>query len=205
MRLPNFTRFRIAVPVMFVALAASCSQQGGNGKPLTAVTASTGRPSVGVSLSPAPTQINTGRQTVRYDPCVQLGDGVIADAGFDPPSRKRDDSIHDNYSFIGCSFDHKQLIDRQSLTTRTLTVWSTNITLEEFRQRDGAKVHPITINGRDGLTTYDAPAAACAVELPGPDSTLYIGTSTSAPFTDERPCDRIETVATIIDAAVEKH
>ncbi|MEG8182575.1 DUF3558 family protein [Nocardia terpenica] len=188
-----------------VALASGCSGTGDGDGGHTAMTVSptaASRPSVSVSVKPMPTQSNQGRKAVSFDPCVQVGDATIAKSGFDPALRERSDQIRDSYSFVGCSFGHKESVNGQMLTVRTLTVWSTNITLDEFRSRDGANTSAIEVNGKDALISRTSADQSCSVETAGPDGALVVRNSVAGPLTSQNPCDGIQDVADVVDLAV---
>lgn len=152
-----------------------------------------------MSVKPAPTQDNPGRHPITVDPCARLGDDVITRAGYDPATRARADQIHSDYSFVGCTFDHKTT---EGLTARSLTVWSTNLSLDDFRHKPGYSYTPVTVAGHEAILHEEPPAHACYLEMPGPDGTFDISTSTG-PFTSEKPCDRIRDVAGIIASAAQ--
>ncbi|MFC9432986.1 DUF3558 family protein [Nocardia sp. NPDC057030] len=159
-------------------------------------------PSLAVSLPPAPTQHNQGRQEVKIDPCLQVDDQTVTRAGFDPKSRKRDDQIFDTYSIIGCKFDDKKQVDGQVVTARSLTVWSTNVSLDEFRTRESNSATTVKVGNNDAIK-YETPnAGACWVAMKDSDGVLNIRIGTNLPFTSEKPCDRIIETAEIISSAV---
>ncbi|TQF65592.1 DUF3558 domain-containing protein [Rhodococcus spelaei] len=112
---------------------------------------SSGPDGVSVSTVPsklvAPTQINdTGRPDVTFDPCLDLGDDTIRGLGVDPTTRKRDDSVFSTYAFLSCTFQSDLNIVRIS---------SSNITLQEYRDRFGAVAEPINVNGREAIMLRD--------------------------------------------------
>lgn len=191
--------------VPLVVLVASCSKTdsaGGSADETTTTTAA--QPSIAVSVKPAPTQSDQGRPPVTFDPCFKVGDALITKAGFDPATRKRDDGVHDSYSFIGCTFDHKESVDGVMRTTQTLSVWSTRVTLDEFRQKEGNVVTRTTVNGREAITYPKPQASACYLEMNAPDGVLDVRVSTSGTFTTVNPCDRIQDVAAAVETALPK-
>ncbi|WP_167472885.1 DUF3558 domain-containing protein [Nocardia arthritidis] len=186
-------------PLISIALLITgCSSSETENKSPSA--SSTPRPpSISVSVKPAPTQYNQGRQSINFDPCTNVSDTVVSQAGFDPSTRERDDEIHDTYSFIGCKFDHKEVVRGQNVPTRTLTISSTNITLDEFRKREGISATEIKVNGRDAITYNRPDAESCFIVMKTNDGSLDVQTSVSGPFTSEKPCDRIRDVAGLIE------
>ncbi|WP_253812602.1 DUF3558 domain-containing protein [Nocardia amikacinitolerans] len=157
-------------------------------------------PKLAVSVPPMPKQVNRGRQDVSFDPCVGIDDSLIVRSGFDPATRERDDLIFDDYSFIGCEFNHKEDIRGQKLPVRSISIWSTNITLDEFRQREGENLRDLTVDGRASIQYTKS--SACYIAIQSLDGVLNLSVSTSAPFTEERPCDRIVEIAQTIAPAL---
>ncbi|WP_225728617.1 MULTISPECIES: DUF3558 domain-containing protein [unclassified Nocardia] len=183
------------------AVLAGCDRAGSAKEPSQTETATT-RPSLAVSVAPPPAQVSTGRTDVKHDPCSELPDAAVSSAGFDPSTRARADQIHDSYAFIGCTFAHKEQIRGQLLTTSNLTVSSTNITLDEFRAREGANARAIKINGRDAITYQKNNAEACYITMTGPDGTIDVGKSVNGAFTNEPPCQRIDEIAKTIEESL---
>ncbi|WP_329414661.1 DUF3558 domain-containing protein [Nocardia vinacea] len=188
-----------------VAAAAVALVLGGCGDSATtnapsSSAATTTRPSIAVSVPPVPSQYNQGRQRVEFDPCVAIDDETVLQTGFDPATRERNDFISDGYSFIGCKFDHKEDVRGQKLAVRSMAIWSTNITLDEFRGREGGGASEIKVGNRVAITYRKSDT--CYVAMQSPDGVLNLRTSTNAAFTAERPCDRISEVAEIIESVL---
>ncbi|WP_246350029.1 DUF3558 domain-containing protein [Nocardia barduliensis] len=159
---------------------------------------------IAAPVDEAPVQHNHGRNEVRFDPCARIDDDTIVAAGFDPSTRKRNDFIFDAYSFIGCGFDHKENIRGQILTVSSLTVWSTNVSLEEFRDRYAKSSESAQVGGRAALQyrSTEAHSGSCGMVIGFADAVLDVSISTNAAFTSERPCDRIDQVASTIESAL---
>ncbi|MGQ4600542.1 DUF3558 family protein [Nocardia sp. R6R-6] len=188
---------------MIALLVAGC----GNSVPDTGSAGSetsTSQPSLAVPVSPAPSQVNKGRGAVEYDPCLKLDDTTVFRAGFDPSTRARADQIYDTYSFIGCKFAHKEQVRGVSVVMRFLTVSATNITLDEFRNREGSNVTEAKVNGRDAITYRDASAEACYVTIGVSGGTIDVAKSVNGASTAERPCERITEIAEIVESALGK-
>lgn len=165
-------------------------------------TATSTQPSLSISVSPAPSQVNKGRGTVEYDPCRQLDDKTISNIGFDPNTRQRADQIHDTYSFIGCKFAHKEQVRGQNVTTSFLTISATNLALDEFRSREASNAKDIKVNGRDAITYSKTNAEACYVTMTSSWGTIDVGKTVNGASTSERPCDRINEIAESIESAI---
>lgn len=138
-----------------------------------------------------------------FDPCTGIGDSVIEKIGFDPRTRKRDDYIDEDYSFIGCLFDQNGTVDGSVMNTHELRIDSSNITLDEFRKRDAGKLTTVKVNGQDALMRKDG-AETCFLDIPGPDGTLNFQFGVLDPHSTENPCDRAIAIAGVIQAAVPK-
>ncbi|MEV6278582.1 DUF3558 domain-containing protein [Nocardia sp. NPDC051832] len=152
------------------------------------------RPQVAVSVPAAPPQKNKGRNAVAFDPCVDVGDSTITDAGFNPRSRERDDFTSDFYSFRGCKFTKG---NEQGIAVRYLTVQSTNITMAEVRERYGSDVRNTSIAGRDAAI-YRIPGmeqGACLLSMQTRDGSLHVNLGVAVAFSVENPCDAIPGVA----------
>ncbi|WP_372509851.1 DUF3558 domain-containing protein [Nocardia amikacinitolerans] len=186
--------------IVAVLTLAACGTDTAVNQPTTSAATPTTRPSLAVSVSPAPTQINRGRQAVTYDPCTELDDGTVATLGYDPKSRERADFIFETYSFIGCRFARNEQVRGRSMAIGYLTISSTNITLDEFRNRDGAESEQISINGREALTRVQPSASACNVTFEALSGAVDIAKTMSAVYTDEQPCEGINRIAETIES-----
>lgn len=160
------------------------------------------KPSIAASVKPAPAQDNQGRQDVEFDPCLGVGDPVVERAGFSPNTRARLDQIHTGYAFIGCTFKRTEQVRGQRMPVGSLTIFSTNLTLDDFREREGSGASEIKLGGRDAIT-YRRPAEeACYVVTSGPDGTLDVRVDSSLALTDWKACDHAPEIAEIIVSAV---
>ncbi|AVH20897.1 DUF3558 domain-containing protein [Nocardia cyriacigeorgica] len=160
-------------------------------------------PTLAAPVSSPPVQINNGgRRTVQYDPCTSLTDSVIVEIDFDPRTRRRGDSIFDTYSFLGCTFDRKEEVRGAMRATSTLDIDSSNITLNEFRDRESGKYTEISVGGRNAIRYENTAARSCHVIIESPDGTLSIAKSVNAAFTTERACDGIDTISAKLEASL---
>ncbi|MDO3645679.1 DUF3558 domain-containing protein [Nocardia mangyaensis] len=170
----------------------------------TASVTTSSAPSIAVQVSGAPTQPSQEKPAVEYDPCAALDDTAVSQAGFDPQTRARADLVFDDYAFIGCEFDRKEQVRGQTLAVGSMTVSSTNVGLDEFRQRESATAQTIQVSGRDAIT-YSRPAdEGCFVVMTGPDATINIHVSSSLALTSWNACDHRVQIAEAIEAAVPK-
>ncbi|WP_431969583.1 DUF3558 domain-containing protein [Nocardia sp. bgisy134] len=194
-------RKQAAIQIVAAVLALSaCGTDASVNQPTTTAATPTSRPSLAVSISPAPTQINRGRQPVTYDPCTEIDDETVAELGYDPKSRERADFIFETYSFIGCRFARNAQVRSKPTTIGYLTISSTNIALDDFKIRDGVESKQITINGRDALTRVQPSASACYVTVGNTGGAVDISKTVSAVYSDEQPCEGINRIAETIES-----
>lgn len=197
----NRRHFRFGLVASVLLLAACTTKDPDSGEQDT--TSAIARPSISVTVEAAPTQYNQGRGTVAFDPCFGLGDETIVRAGFDPVTRERNDFIFDSYSFVGCSFEQSGLVGSQQVPVRSLRVWSSNITLDEFRLRYEKTSKSITVDGSRAIQ-YTNPGGtrdACNIAVESTDGVLDIGKIVHSAFTEELPCDHIVEIASTIAEA----
>ncbi|MBO0853038.1 MAG: DUF3558 domain-containing protein [Nocardia sp.] len=163
------------------------------------------KPIVAVSVKPTEEQDPDGRKPVTFDPCVSIGDSVVQQAGFDPKTRERKDDPHTGYAFVGCTFSRRKDAFGVSTPINDLTISSTDITLDQFRQRQNGNLQEITINGIKSITYQGYDATSCYVVMPGPDGSIDLSISSFAGMTDWMACDhRIEIASTIQTALPKK-
>lgn len=175
-----------------------CSSAGPEPTESLTTTQTVTKPEIAASLPPAPAQVNKGRSAVTFDPCVDIGDTTITEAGFNPRTRERADFTSDFYSYRGCKFTRG---DEQGLLTRLLTVQSSNVTMAETRERYGAAVRNAPIAGREAIIfklPEDKSNDTCFLTLPTRDGTLSIQLGVSRARTAELPCDTISGVAEVL-------
>ncbi|WP_084484380.1 DUF3558 domain-containing protein [Nocardia anaemiae] len=197
------TRTALALASIAI-LSAGCTGRESDGT-ADVTAATTQKPSNAVSVKAAPTQPKNSRSPVAFDPCTEIDDATITTAGFDPGTRERADQIHDNYAFIGCTFDRKQDVRGQTLSVGSLTITSGNIPVDEFRTREGSAASEIKVNSREALT-YRRPAEeACYVVMNGPDATINVRLDSSAALTDWRACDHVQEIAEVIESALPRN
>ncbi len=138
-----------------------------------------------------------------HDPCSELGDDDVTEAGFDPHTRERIDRIFDTYSFVGCQFKHMEQDKFQQMApTRTLFVNSTNVTLEEFRAREGSNSTATRVNGSEAISYTSQVAGACYIVVETSYGTLSVGKSVASALTAEKPCDHMQEIAATIHSAM---
>jgi hypothetical protein len=186
-----------------VLLGAGCASTHDEAGSQSAV--SSAKPSIAVTVKSAPSQDPNGNPPVRFDPCTEIDDATVLKAGFDPKTRQRSDQLHTGYAFIGCTFDRKEMVRGQELSVGSLVVSSTTITLDQFRQREGAAASEININSKEAITYRTPEAEACNVVIKdGPDGTIDVGIDSTEALTDWQACDHAQEIAAIIDLSITK-
>lgn len=196
---------RCCVGILAVVLAALCASScrssgvSHDGKPAVESVRPT-LPSVAVTVKPAPSQDPEGGKIVRFDPCRSVGDDVVARVGFDPATRERSDQVHTGYAFISCGFRRYEINSGEREIAGFLDISSTNITMEQFRQREGSNASAITINGAEALA-FSSKDKGCNVVTRGPDNSLDIMVSNGM-VVDWRACDHVQEIAAVIDSSV---
>ncbi|MEV4237995.1 DUF3558 family protein [Nocardia sp. NPDC049737] len=193
----------IAVAVAMSALvAASCSSRNNASEPTGATTSIAARPSIAVVVKPAPDQPHNSRSPVKFDPCFEIGDDTITKVGFVPKTRERADQVHDGYAFISCTFERQEDVHGKTGRVGSLTISSTNVTLDEFRRREGNAATEIKVNDREAITYREPAAEACYVVMTGPDATIDMSVSSTLALTHWNACDHAQEIATIVESAL---
>lgn len=189
--------------IMAGACAASCSSGSGvrEAKPAVLSVQPTS-PNISVKVGPAPSQDPDGGKLVLFDPCRSIGDDVIVRTGFDPATRKRSDQVHTGYAFISCGFSREEFKFGNNQITGFLHISSTNITMDQFRQREGGDAATVTVNGNEAVSYPDQDGKSCHVITRGPDNSLNISVEDVFAPTVTSVCNRARDVATIVDTAV---
>ncbi|MGV9675350.1 DUF3558 domain-containing protein [Nocardia sp. NPDC003482] len=187
--------------------AVSACGGGDSGERATAAATTTtpARPSIRVSVPPAPAQ--TGTKQVRFDPCVEIGDEVVGRLGFDPGTRERDsgEMVTDLLTSIGCDFNRVAVVDGEKVITCSVAVTSRTMSLDEIRDNSLRSVFSSeTIHGRPAVlyTTPSLPGT-CSAAVTSSDGVLNVDlivfpTAAQVPA----PCDQIRELADAFAAAL---
>ncbi|MBF6192196.1 DUF3558 domain-containing protein [Nocardia implantans] len=163
-------------------------------------------PSMAASVPPAPAQPDS-KKLVRFDPCFEVSDDLVAEAGFDPATRQRSSGeiVTDLLTAVGCSFRRIAVIDGQKTITGNVTVHSTNSPLDQIKSTDKYAVfNTDAVNGRAAaLYTVAALPGSCYAAISSADGTLEVSL-TAIPGAAPVPaaCDQIREVATIFATAL---
>ncbi len=105
------------------------------------------------------------RPPVTFDPCLDIPDRVLVEAGYDPRSEEISDFAATHYTFLGCSY-HGTLRIPGVLRRYGLNLNSGNITFAEVQEKVAEYATPIEINGRRALLEVDPSLRqSCAVTV----------------------------------------
>ncbi|WP_213576216.1 DUF3558 domain-containing protein [Rhodococcus sp. USK13] len=151
----------------------------------------------------APRHIDkSDRPQVTFDPCLDIPDSALIEAGYDPRSERNADFTPDEYTFLGCSYKTPQRL-------YGMNVLSGNITFAEEQAKTKNLATPIEINGRRALLKFDPGIAdACDLSIETADGfmgitrTLFKGTGMPAP--ESEWCAGLEDTARIFERYIPK-
>ncbi|MFW2242966.1 DUF3558 domain-containing protein [Rhodococcus opacus] len=189
---------RIFIALTTLALTG-CSTATGDGRsnPETTSASTTARVPRHVDQSDRPQVI--------FDPCLDIPDSAIVEAGYDAASEENADFTPAEYTFLGCTYDTPQRL-------YGLNVLSGNISFEEERQKVQStqkSTRPIEINGRPALLEFDSGKPdVCAVSMETSsgfvilDRNLFKGTGAHAP--EPEWCAGLEDTARIFERYIPK-
>lgn len=197
-------RTAAALAIAVVGLCvASCSSGkiGGHDGGQAAVSIAPPSPHIAATVKPAPSQDPEGGKLVLFDPCQSIGDDVISRIGFDPSTRERDDDVHTGYAFIACRFSRHEIKDEKKQLTGILHISSTNITIDQFRQREGDNFSSVTVNGSAAISFASPKAESCDIVTRGPDNSLDIAVAIFG-VPEKQVCDQAQEIGGVIDAVV---
>lgn len=108
---------------------------------------------------------DSGRPDITFDPCLDIPDEALVEAGYDPASAESTDYPMGTYTFLSCTYWGSESIPGE-LRRFSLSVLAGNVTLEEEREKVGAIATDTTVNGRSALFEYDAEARKeCAITV----------------------------------------
>ncbi|MFD6390965.1 DUF3558 domain-containing protein [Nocardia sp. NPDC060259] len=189
---------------MLVGLTILVAGCGSNPSPaVNTETEAAPRNDISVSVSPAPPQPTNSREPVSFDPCAEISDKTISQAGYSPETRKRIDQVHDGWAFIGCTFKRIETVRTQQLGVAHLTILSSNISVDEIRAKESARttVSDTRVNSRSGIAFQGEGMGSCDIAIPGPDSALSIQVS-SLGLTDWDACAEITQTAAAIESTL---
>ncbi|NLE80731.1 MAG: DUF3558 domain-containing protein [Rhodococcus sp.] len=139
---------------------------------------------------------DSGRPQVGFDPCLDIPDSALIEAGYDPASEEEADFPAGAYTFLGCQYDTKEV-------QYGLNVLSGNITFAEELEKVKDYSTPTEINGRQALVEVRQEMPnGCSVSIETDYGVLIIARDTFRTHsTQEIPydtwCDGLEETASI--------
>ncbi|WP_280397987.1 DUF3558 domain-containing protein [Nocardia carnea] len=160
--------------------------------------------SVQVSVPPAPAQ--TGAERVRFDPCVSVGDDLVARSGFAPETRERATAEGVGiFTEIGCQFWRETLVDGEKLLTSALSVTSSDLTLDDIRKNPGHEVFSSDPIGGRAAVLYRTPAnpGSCSAAVESTDGIFRVGVMTLPAVQAPPPCDEIRPITEILSESLD--
>lgn len=97
---------------------------------------------------------DSGRPPVTFDPCLDLPDDVMREAGYDADHKESADLPMGSYTFLGCTYRKSDPIPgvRRGYS---LSVLAGNISLDEEIAKNGHVATVTTVNGRTALLEVD--------------------------------------------------
>ncbi len=108
---------------------------------------------------------DSGRPQITFDPCLDIPDGLLVDAGYDPRSKEIADYPMGSYTFLACGYDGTVHIPGV-LFRYGINILAGNITLEEELAKDRLIATETTINGRRALLEVeDNDQNSCAIAV----------------------------------------
>lgn len=97
---------------------------------------------------------DSGRPPVTFDPCHDIPDDVMTEAGYDAATKEIADMPMGWYTFLGCTYDGTLRIPGV-LRRYGLNILSGNVSLAEEQEKKGAIARPVSVNGRAALLEVD--------------------------------------------------
>ncbi|MFD7005252.1 DUF3558 domain-containing protein [Rhodococcus sp. JVH1] len=142
------------------------------------------------------------RPHVTFDPCLDLPDATLIEAGYDPGSEENTDFTPDEYTFLGCSYDTPRRL-------YGLNILSGNISFAEEQEKTKAYAKQIDVNGRRALLKLETDQPdACAISIETTYGVLIVDRSvfkgTGAPAPESEWCAGLEDTARIFERYIPK-
>ncbi|MEV4633530.1 DUF3558 domain-containing protein [Rhodococcus coprophilus] len=97
---------------------------------------------------------DSGRPPVTFDPCLDLPDDVMREAGYNADHKEFSDMPMGWYTFLGCTYRKSDPIPgvRRGYS---LSVLAGNVSLDEEIAKNGHVASATTVNGRTALVELD--------------------------------------------------
>ncbi|WP_308198864.1 DUF3558 domain-containing protein [Rhodococcus sp. F64268] len=139
---------RAAMSAAIIAVAAACGPA-----PAPAVDNSTTVTTAPTTRTPRIVD-DSGRPDVTFDPCLDLPDDVMTEAGYDAAHKEFADMPMGWYTFLGCTYRDRTLIPgvRRGYG---LNILAGNVSIDEELEKNGSVATAASINGRRALLEVD--------------------------------------------------
>ncbi|WP_246829595.1 DUF3558 domain-containing protein [Nocardia transvalensis] len=194
---------------MAVAALAGCSSDSSDDAPAPGTSSTpSAAPKASMAVSvPPPQDQGAAKRPVRFDPCVEVGDDLVTQAGFNPSTRERSvgDMVTDLLITVGCDFNRTTTNNGEKVISGSTSVSSSNTTLDEIRTNDMREVfNSDPIRGREAVL-YRTPSlpGMCSAAVASPDGTFNVSlTVFPGPVAVPAPCDQIRVLAEIFTTAL---
>ncbi|AOW92122.1 hypothetical protein BFN03_03805 [Rhodococcus sp. WMMA185] len=183
-------RTSVAAFLVFASILTACGSPAAEPEAASASETVPSSPTVRV-----PRQVDqSDRPWVVFDPCLDIPDEALVEAGYDPESKDEDAVAADYHTFLICNFDTPQ---RQY----GLGVFSANITFAEEQEKVKDYSTPIEFDGRRALRKTSS-TISCAISMETSYGILIVSRliqlTRSDQNTEEERCVGIEETASII-------
>lgn len=107
----------------------------------------------------------SGRPAITFDPCLDIPDDVLSEAGYDPRTEDVSDYLMEQYTFMVCTYGAPMNIPGV-IRSYGLNILSGNVSIDEELAKVGDIASETTVNGRRALLEYDPkPDNTCALTL----------------------------------------
>lgn len=107
----------------------------------------------------------SGRPDITFDPCLDIPDDVLVEAGYDPRTEDVADYLMEQYTFMVCTY--RAPVDIPGvIRSYGLNILSGNVSIDEELTKVGDIATETSVNGRRALLEYDPePDNTCAITL----------------------------------------
>ncbi|WP_459548122.1 DUF3558 family protein [Nocardia sp. X0981] len=188
--------------VLTIVFSAACS---GAQEQITPVTPTSPiPPKIAVQVPPIQHQTPEESAFSAPDPCLELGDDIVEQFGFDPLTRERSEDLPRDFIFVGCNFEDRRLPIQPSPSTvaeRYLSISSTDIKISEVWERT-ENTTDLKVGDRDAVSYTTASDKVCSIAIDKPYGALIISKSVVRNQTREGACDNMTEIVAAIAGAL---
>ncbi|MEE2031336.1 DUF3558 domain-containing protein [Rhodococcus chondri] len=187
----------LVVGMTFATACGSGSAATGPDEPAEAATSTTRTPRV---------VDDSGRPQITFDPCLDIPDELLIEAGYDPKSEEVTDYPMGSYTFLSCRYRGTLHIPGV-LRRYGLSVLSGNVSIEEELAKNGHVAREANIGGRRALVEIDPDLQdTCAYVLQTNFGIVILSRSYNADHNRRVPeaewCANFETAVSMIEPLI---